>query len=693
MLTKDYERMTATRYLSAKIRMNPRGYKVTDRLLFIGSDNAARAYSAFHRNFSTEWELHDILELSAGYSDAWFPGCGMTGDKVLESLRYNKAPYTFPFLFTKFNNMVVYVPALRHLCVIEAEERLFVESKDFDALMQLMVGVTSSDSITPYLPCLCMHVSENDPLHVVADMKHERESMAKSFVPAFGSDVRTAGVGNDYAMMVFDWNPNKIPDAEPNAAARRAIAAKLSFLYAMESLYVLSRDRFGDDMRQRITERLYSLGVTELPGLAHWKLTDPLELAPDFRACLSDKAADRYAAFREFLKARFDEAAWDKMLDCDALALFFKSCHNYAMLEYRKRYIQLMYVEAKRQGKLTKESMTRVMSNAGVSTGPASGSGTEPDPDTAPPLLDLGLDAYDDVEAKPSDPKDVHKTKSSGAPTLDALSILKSDLDSSPYTYSIVDVRHPASYADSYNSVSKKLNLLTNELIKSVREIKTYNFGGKNPGKSSGKLDAKSLCRYRTDHNIFYDTTYKVKEMDLAFGIILDESGSMAGSGVRDGRVAMIMLHEVCLALGIDHSVIGHTSHGTHDCVIHRYWNFNEDPKHTLDVPYGLAGIEAHSGNCDSGALFYMQTQMRLVPHKDKIVLIFSDGEPTECTDEELKRQIRAMEASGIHVIGIGIDFESIKEYYGDYANGRNMSDMVRIITEILQRYVLEKGD
>jgi nitric oxide reductase activation protein len=235
--------------------------------------------------------------------------------------------------------------------------------------------------------------------------------------------------------------------------------------------------------------------------------------------------------------------------------------------------------------------------------------------------------------------------------------------------------------------------MITNGLTKQIKEIKTYNTGGKQNGLLVGKLDKKNLWKYKTDPHIFCNNSYKLKEMDLAFGCILDESGSMYGEKIKNGRIVMIMLHEVLNSLGINHSIIGHTSSGMHNTIVYKYYQFKEEAHHSLDKPYGLAKADSRSGNCDSGALYYMQSVLKQVHNKDKIVIIFSDGEPTECTDTELINQVRDMEKSGIHVIGVGINFESIKEYYPDNANGRNLKEMVDIVVSILKRYVLEKKE
>jgi hypothetical protein len=88
-----------------------------------------------------------------------------------------------------------------------------------------------------------------------------------------------------------------------------------------------------------------------------------------------------------------------------------------------------------------------------------------------------------------------------------------------------------------------------------------------------------------------------------------------------------------------------------------------------------------------------MEKELLRAKNKDKICLIFSDGEPTECSGGELRDKIKHMEKLGIKVIGIGINFESIKDYYTDYANGKNLKDMLDITANILQEYVLDKKD
>jgi len=245
----------------------------------------------------------------------------------------------------------------------------------------------------------------------------------------------------------------------------------------------------------------------------------------------------------------------------------------------------------------------------------------------------------------------------------------------------------------SYDKIVKATKLLNTNLIRSIKKIKTYNTGGKHSGLSKGKLDNKRLYLYKQTNDIFYNNTYKIKEADLAFAICLDASGSMAGDGIENGKITMIVLHETLKALGINHCITTHTSYGDYNVVIEKFQPFKEDRNYTIDKCYDLINIKEYCGNCDSGALYYMEKELSRVQNKDKICIMFSDGQPTECSGTDLKEQVRHMEKNGIRVIGIGINYESIKEYYPHYANGKNLKQMLNIVSDILREYVLEKAE
>lgn len=280
------------------------------------------------------------------------------------------------------------------------------------------------------------------------------------------------------------------------------------------------------------------------------------------------------------------------------------------------------------------------------------------------------------------------------SPTYEALDKAKAKYIDGRYTFDTTDyVDFSDSARAKYETIAKKASLVNRLLTQKLREIKTYNTGGKQAGLPSGRLDRKAVYRYKYDGNIFYNNTYKQLESDLAFGVILDISGSMHGKGIENGRITMIVLHETLKALGINHSIIGHTSQGRYQCTIERYQSFREDKTYHTRKNYALAELDAKRGNCDSASLYYMEQALLRTRNRDKICVIFSDGQPTECTGTDLKEQVAHMERNGIKVIGIGIDFPEIADYYKDYANGRNLADMLKIVTKILKEYILKKKE
>lgn len=267
-------------------------------------------------------------------------------------------------------------------------------------------------------------------------------------------------------------------------------------------------------------------------------------------------------------------------------------------------------------------------------------------------------------------------------------------VDEKVCTDSKLTLKGDSALINSYEKALSSINLLNKTLIKRIRDIKVYNTGGKNPGINHGKLDRKAIHKYKSTDKIFYNNDYKIKEMDLAFGIILDTSGSMCGKGVEDGIKTLMVLQETLKSLNINFSIITHNNTGPmYSCNITKYHLFREDKSYKPNKSYALTEIHATGGNCDSGALYFMEKYISKVHNKDKIVIMFSDGQPTECTGTDLRNQVKHMEAKGIKVIGVGIGFPEIAEYYSDYANGNNLKQMLDIVSNILQRYVLEKEE
>jgi uncharacterized protein YegL len=429
-------------------------------------------------------------------------------------------------------------------------------------------------------------------------------------------------------------------------------------------------------------------------------VTNEIIINPEVQTIINIKdMSERYKAIYNYLNnikdfPTFIEYAHNKEYVPVFLSAFVKFCNDYSFRNMRIKII-LYLLELLKELGLPLRECSRDSGDLAEALGDMAGLGISMEGEASNDLINFHFESYNTTPPPETNSERSAKVAKKAASN-DILDRATADFSENGYDFDIKVVTNtavPQSTKDKYNTIVSKVNLVCKNLTKQIRDIKTYNEGGKNPGQSSGKLDKKAIYRYKYDKNIFYNNTYKIKESDLAFGILLDISGSMRGEGVENGKATMIILHEVLKTLNVNHCIATHNSIEEHQCNIKKYVQFKENANYTINKCYELATISACYGNCDSGALYFMEQELMRTTNKDRICLIFSDGEPTECSDAELRDQVKHMERLGIKVIGIGINFENIKDYYNDYANGRTLKEMLDIVSNILKQYVLDKKD
>lgn len=581
-------------------------------------------------------------------------------------------------------------------------------NKILETLMYFYTKCTSQDSLIPYMLYLLTQYSDytlSDLIknmhlytHVAKDKYVKPElDMLRQYLPLNVS----VNISRDES---GDWTESGRQLSSDNIEYGR-IGFYQTLVYGFELLYqytTVTNTSYQENLNyllslhvpttdNLITKYLYNIDTTSTMPI--------IQINPNLVKCFDADPNIRYENYKKYLNTICEDP---QIKDVDVITkntelytvpLYFSklinSMHHYAVQKYRINYLTFLYLLAKERHLLDTILETLSYSTSSTAGLPLPLEETISFTKEAEgfSLLPELQKAYDKMANMDNDIKDTLNSTIK----LDAVESLKDQ--SNKYTYNINHITSSKGDLDAYYNIANSIKLITHNLSKQIKEIKVYNAGGKNAGLTVGKLDKKNLYKYKSDPKIFYNNNYKIKEMDLAFGCILDESGSMCGQKIINGKISMILLHEVLSSLGINHSIIGHTSDGFHNCEINKYFQFKEEKNYNVAKPYSLASIKSKWGNCDSGALQYMEKCLNKVTNKDKIVLIFSDGEPTECSDLELKQQVANMEANGIHVIGIGINFNRIAQYYPDNANGKNLTEMVNIIISILKRYVLEKED
>jgi hypothetical protein len=217
-------------------------------------------------------------------------------------------------------------------------------------------------------------------------------------------------------------------------------------------------------------------------------------------------------------------------------------------------------------------------------------------------------------------------------------------------------------------------------------------------GLTTGDLDDNNLWKIRFDHEHIYERKDIPKQMEHQIGILLDQSGSMGGSKMRDAADVCIMLLEGLKSYrSIKKIVYGHSGQEANytDCIMIPYIT----PK--MDVSYRLADAKARRQNFDGLAVKYTADKMVEVPVNGKrFMLVISDGQPAadgyggwpaiihtnKCIQDARKK--------GIKVFGIGVQ-NAFSSDIGDKMYGKgnyvvltDTSSSLRVMVSKLKQFL-----
>lgn len=675
------------------------------RLLF---RDYSRAMQTYFLNYDTEYQLLEVYRSNCTKSTFSFDNINFN-EQVKELIVHNEGdPLTGLMLNHRSNYYIDLknIAGFSELGVLNLPTaKKFKSTKFYQAIVTLMIACTHYDSLVPHLKWLSSDIKPSVSFTDMIDQKPLVDAVSAGNLiktPMFSTkDVTSVPMTLNRPLMHF----RALQSLESSSTATGYKVVKFLLReYLIFGSEIMNRIETikDEEIRRILYDGIYGSGTNDISKLLYIRTpSGEVSYNPELEPIIKEADMEkRFKLISEFvanhdkdLSTAVDNYIRLGLTVSNLLSEFVKYCQNESILHIRKKTVIILYNEMKRRGLLKHLSST---SEFGL---PLPGLGStfsddddDEDVESESMMKDAFIDYGDgDTEPPANDDKREHSESGIAFEELDKLS---TDFEADDYKFEVrtkIDTSEVS--RDAYLEIANDMSLLNSNLIRSIKEIKVYNMGGKNPGKTTGKLDRKNLYKYKTSKDIFFDNTYKVKESDLAFGIILDVSGSMSGNGIRYGKATMIVLHETLKALNINHSIITHTSRRFHNCQIDKYQAFKEDKTYSCNKNYALANITAHNGNCDSASLYYMEQCMKRVKNKDKICIIFSDGEPTECSDTELVEQVRHMERNGIRVIGVGINYPKIKEYYKNNANGSNLKEMFNIVSNILKEYVLEKVD
>ena len=245
---------------------------------------------------------------------------------------------------------------------------------------------------------------------------------------------------------------------------------------------------------------------------------------------------------------------------------------------------------------------------------------------------------------------------------------------------------------DGYNSVAPDLLMLSRRLQRSVGAVLRDKRQG---GKQTGLLVGKRLNQHafhRNDGRIFCNTRLPTEPINLAVGLLIDESGSMGGGDrITRARATAIVVHDFCEKLGIPIMITGHTARSAH-VDLFSYADFDSVDRNDR---YRLMDLSARCCNRDGAALRFAAEKLCRYPSEVKMLIIICDGQPNDsgysgtAAEADLRGIKLEYSRKGVQIFAaaIGDDREKIERIYGSgFLDITDLNELPVMLTQLISR-------
>lgn len=265
----------------------------------------------------------------------------------------------------------------------------------------------------------------------------------------------------------------------------------------------------------------------------------------------------------------------------------------------------------------------------------------------------------------------------------------KKDFDREKY-------KDQTSYQKVLEDVSNIIFKLENELrdIFIERKRNAWNSGYRSGMMVDVKREIRGEATGIDSLNVFMKKELPL-EKDYAIQILVDLSGSMSGTKIRETYKAVVVLCEALKNIGIKLSVIGFNDR------LYEYKDFDEE--YTDDLREGtenmLGEVDNHNGgradyNDDGWAVQEVFNKIKKREEKRKILFVLSDGAPEESPQHrgfDLKQIVKKIEEDkDVHIIGLGIGSgtEHVKKFYKDNIANVDVKEFSEKLAEKLRQVI-----
>ena len=223
-------------------------------------------------------------------------------------------------------------------------------------------------------------------------------------------------------------------------------------------------------------------------------------------------------------------------------------------------------------------------------------------------------------------------------------------------------------------------------------------------GRLAGQLYGKRMDMrqvFREDGRIYSRDLVPDGAPKVAFGIRIDESGSMSGASIKAARQAAVALEAILRELKIPFCIYGDTADTgweDGDVLICKYAEFDAyDDKDR----FRLARIRERYNNHDAIAVRVVANALKKRPEPQKVLIVISDGMPAasgfsgDAACRQTAETVAGIEKTGIHVFAAAISgcYEEIEGIYGKHRvmDIRDLDMLPVSLTKLIKKYVTRR--
>lgn len=194
--------------------------------------------------------------------------------------------------------------------------------------------------------------------------------------------------------------------------------------------------------------------------------------------------------------------------------------------------------------------------------------------------------------------------------------------------------------------------------LQEFKRIQAFTFNKTVYYQPTGKFNNADAFRTNYSKNVFRQRFEPKRDMDLFCGIVLDASGSMSDQ-VAGSATMYDVLSDITIGLMDSlERVKAKTEMLVFDNVALKVKDYND----RIDLEHMNAQIKQAYHTLGGGtdmfeSISYFYNAFKVKPHKDKCLLIFTDGATSSL--EETSDLIMGMQRQGVLVIGIGLRLDS----------------------------------